>query len=153
MGLVLYFKEDDTFIAMTDSGDLTSPLTSIHDGKTGDIQTIQVYVRNDDTTLWFSNVKIQPVDLVDANPYGDVVYSETGWGVKLSQGAEEPTEGEWDDIEWGNQIDMANLGSNSGANTTTYLPFWYYITCPPNTDAKVKTDIVLNVSYTENSVV
>ncbi len=153
MGLQLYYKEDDGFVAITDSGDLTQPLTTVHDGKTGDEQTVQVYIRNDDVAKWFSNIIIKPVDLVDANPYGDVIYTETGWGVKLSAGAEEPTRGEWEDLDWGDSINIGDLGSDSSADTATYSPFWFLITCPPNTDAKIKTDIVLNVSYTENSVI
>jgi len=153
MGLKLYYKENDEFIAITESGDIESPLLTIHDGKTGDTLTVAVYLRNDDAAKWFSNIRINPVDLVDANPYGDIVYSETGWGIKLSQGAEEPSVGEWDDIDWGDTISMADVGSDSTEDVATYYPFWYLITCPPNTNAKIKTDIVLNVSYTENSVV
>lgn len=153
MGLGLYYKENDEFKAITDSGDLTQPLQTIHDGKSGDTQTVQVYLRNDSVSKWFSNIKIKPVDLEDANPYGDIIYSETGWGVKLSAGSEEPTESEWDDIEWGNEIDMGDIGSDDAADTAAYYPFWYLITCPPNTDAKIKTDIVLNVAYTENAVI
>jgi hypothetical protein len=153
MGLHLYYKEDDGFVEITDTGDLTQPLTTVHDGKTGDIQTVQVYLRNDDSSKWFSNVVIKPVDLVDANPYGDIIYTETGWGVKLSKGSEEPTKGEWEDIDWGDSINMDDIGADIGADIATYYPFWFLITCPPNTDAKIKTDIVLNVAYTENSVI
>lgn len=153
MGLHLYYKKDDLFITITNLGDLTQPLTTVHDGKTGDTQTVQVYLRNNDETKWFSNIVIKPVDLEDADPYGDVIYTETGWGVKLSAGSNEPTRGQWDDIDWGNSISMSDIGSDSDYDTATFYPFWFLITCPPNTDAKIKTDIVLNVSYTENAVI
>lgn len=154
MGLVIYYKDDDDqFVDVTIDGDLDSPIQTIHDGKTGDIKTVQLYLRNDDATKWFSNIYIQPFDLEDANPYGDVIYNETGWGVKLSPGAAQPTTGEWDDIDWGRYIIMSDIGSDSSADTTTYYPFWYLITCPPNEDVKIKTDIVLKVSYTENAVI
>ena len=153
MGLGLYFKKDDVFYAITSVGDLTQPLTTIHDGKTGDTQTVQVYIRNNDSSKWFSNIIIKPVDLIDANPYGDIIYTETGWGVKLNNGSEEPTQSEWEDIEWGNEINVDDIGTNLLANTTAYYPFWFLITCPPNTNAKIKTDIVLDVAYTENSVI
>jgi len=153
MGLKLYYKEDDIFKEITLSGDLNSPLATVHDGKTGDTKTVQVYLRNDDSAKWFSNIIIKPVDLVDANPFGDIYYTETGWGVKLNPGSEEPTLGEWDDIAWGKEIDMEDIGSDDLADTTTYYPFWFLITCPPNTNATIKSDIVLDVSYTENSVV
>jgi len=153
MGLKLYYKEDDIFKEITLVGDLTDPLATVHDGRTGDTQTAQVYLRNDDASKWFSNIVIASVDLVDANPYGDVIYTETGWGVKLSPGSEEPTSSEWNDIAWGNEIDMGDIGSDDGADTATYYPFWYLITCPPNTNAVIKNDIVLDVYSTENSVV
>jgi len=153
MGLNLYYKEDDVFYPITHTGDATQPLATVHDGKTGDTQTLQVYLRNDDNTKWFSNIVIRPIDLVDANPYGDIIYTETGWGVKLYSSIEEPTESEWEDIEWGESIEMDNIGSASLANTAAYYPFWYLITCPPNINAKIKTDIVLNTAYTENAVI
>jgi hypothetical protein len=154
MTLSLYYKnENDQFIAVSSGDDISSPITTIHNGKTGDIKTMQLFLRNDDATKWFSNIIIKPIDLVDANPNGDIYYSETGWGVKLSSGSSEPSTGEWEEIIWGEQISMDDIGEDAGADTTTYFPFWYYITCPPNEDVSIKTDIVLNVSYTENSVI
>jgi hypothetical protein len=150
--LAIYRKDGDSFTEITTSGDLTEPIVTAHDGQTGGVVTLQLYLRNDESTLWYSNVTIRPVDLVEAYPYGDVAYTETGWGVKLSQGSDEPTTAEWEDIEWGNTIDMPDVGSSSLANTTTYSPFWYLISCPPNLDAITKTDIVLRTSWTENAV-
>lgn len=153
MSLELYYKENDQFVAITKDTDLTNPLIVIHNGKTGDTITTQLYIRNTDNTKWYSNIIIRPVDLVDADPYGDIIYTETGWGVKLSQGSEEPTTGEWEDISWGDSITIPNIGSDATSDITTYSPFWYLESCPPNTDAQIKTDIVVNVSYTENAVI
>jgi hypothetical protein len=152
MGLKLYNKKDDVFYEIS-SDDMTNPVTTVHDGRTGDTQTVQLFIRNDDITKWFSNIEISSLDLVDANPYGDVYFSETGWGVKLSSSELEPNEDEWTDISWGNRIMISAIGADTGADTTTYYPFWYLVTCPPNTNAIIKEDIVLNVSYTENSVI
>ena len=152
MALGIYIKEDDTFFLVSSADDLDSPLTTTHDGKRGDTKTLQLYVRNDDVTKWYSNIVITPVDLIDANPYGDVAYDETGWGVKLNQGSEEPTQGEWENVDWGDAIDMADVGADSGYDIATYYPLWYLISCPPNTDAQTKTDIVLDLAYTENAV-
>jgi hypothetical protein len=154
MGLKLYYKDtEDQFVEISTDDDLSSPLMNVHDGKTGDIVTTQLYLRNDDAAKWFSNIIVQPVDLVDPDPYGDIAYSETGWGIKLSAGAAEPTSGEWEDIDWGNQINMSDIGSDLAADTTTYFPLWHLVTCPPNTEAQVKTDLVVNVGYTENAVI
>jgi hypothetical protein len=153
MGLKLYYKNSlDAFVEASIGDDTSDPITTTHDGKNGDVATVDLYIRNDDVAKWFSNIIITPQDLIDAFPYGDVNYDETGWGVRLSAGGTEPTEAEWEDINWGEVIIMENVGSNDSADTTTYFPFWYLITCPPNTDAENKEDIILRVDYTENVV-
>ena len=153
MSLGVYFKDSGGSYSLATTGtDLTNPVTTTHDGKDGDIQTICLYIRNDDSSKWYSNIRITPVDLEDANPYGDVAYSETGWGVKLNEGGTEPTESEWDDIDWGEYVNMDDIGSDSVGDDATYYPFWYLISCPPNTNAQNKTDVVLKVEYTENAV-
>jgi len=153
MGLKLYYKEEDKFVEITSGVDLDNPLVNIHNGRTGDTITKQIYLRNDDPLKWYSNITLKPKDLEDVNPYGDVVYTETGWGVKLSFGSAEPTVGEWDDMDWGDSISADNIGSDLSEDTTTYFPIWYLETCPPNTDAKIKEDVVIQVAFTENSVI
>ena len=153
MGLKLYYKNSlDVFVEASIGDDTSDPVTTTHDGKDGDVSVMDLYIRNDDAAKWYSNIIITPVDLIDAYPYGDVSYSETGWGVKLSPGGTEPTLAEWEDINWGEAISMENVGSDSAADTTTYFPLWYLISCPPNTDAQNKEDIILRVDYTENAV-
>lgn len=152
MSLKLYYKENDTFIEISLLGDLSSPLETIHNGKEGDTQIKQIFIKNDDSLLWYSNIIIKPKDLVDANPYGDIIYTETGWGIKLIYANSEPTEAEWEDTEWGTEILIDDIGSDDASDTLTYHSLWYLITCPPNVNAQVKSDIVLNISYTENAV-
>lgn len=154
MALKLYYKNSSgSFVEASTGNDMATPITTTHEGKTGDTKTLDLYIRNDDVSKWYSNITVLPVDLIDANPYGDVSYTETGWGVKLSKGATEPTENEWEDVNWGSQITMDNIGSDGAYDTTTYFPFWYLVSCPPNTNAQNKEDIVLQVDYTENAVI
>jgi len=148
----MYRKINDEYSEITYTSDLTNPVFTTHDGQVGGNVSLQLYLKNDESDEWYSNVRIQPVDLVDAYPYGDVVYSETGWGVKLSAGADEPTIAEWEDIAWGNTITMPDVGSTSAGDISTYFPFWYLISCPPNIEAITKTDIVLRTTWTENAV-
>jgi hypothetical protein len=145
MGLDIYYKKDNVYYPISKDNDFSNPFTTVHDGKTGDTKTNQLYVRNDDNSEWFSNIVITPDD-------GETVYTETGWGVKLSAGADEPTKGQWDDIAWGRAINMPDVGLDSVADIATYYPFWILVTCPPNTDAQIKTDIRLRVDWTENSI-
>lgn len=143
---------NDQYVEISRGTDLISPVSTVHDGRVGGNVYCQLYIRNDESTKWYSNIQIIPIDTVDAYPYGDVAYTETGWGVKLSAGAQEPSLAEWEDIAWGNTINMSNIGSASLADTTTYFPFWYMITCPPNELAKTKVDINLRVLRTNNSI-
>lgn len=154
MALEVYFRDSDDALSLATVGtDLTNPITTTHDGKEGDEKATLLYLRNNDATKWYSNIVITPVDLIDADPYGDIAYSETGWGVKLSEGGTEPTEAEWDDLDWGEATSMSDVGSDSIGDSTTYAPFWYFISCPPNTNAQNKTDIVFKVEFTENTVI
>jgi hypothetical protein len=153
MALKLYFRDSNSvYSEVTSGGDFTNPITTTHDGKNGDTKTVCLYLRNDNASLWYSNIEILPVDILGADPYGDVGYEETGWGVKLSSEESELTSAEWNDIDWGTYISMDDVGSSGSGDSTTYTPFWYLISCPPNTDAQNKSDIILRVSYTENAV-
>jgi hypothetical protein len=153
MTLGLYYRNTSgSYVAVSTAPDLSSPITTTHDGKNGDVKTVLLYIRNDNAALWYSNIRIRPIDTLEAYPYGDVIFTETGWGIKLSSGGTAPTASEWDDILWGNELSMDNIGTNSLGNTTTYYPFYYYIVSPPNIPAANKTDIQLDVRYTENSV-
>lgn len=151
--LSIYYKDSEgAYIQVSKGSDLSSPIITNHNGQSSTVVTLPLYLRNDESTRWYSNIRILPFDLEDANPYGDVAYDETGWGVKLSTGGTEPTNAEWEDINWGEEISMSDIGSDSLGDTTTYYPFYYLITSPPNVDAQNKLDITLKTSYTENAV-
>jgi len=142
--LNIYYKdsEGDYILVSTDSS-ITSPVKTSHDGKNGTTALKLLYLRNNKSTNYYTDITISPLDLVDPTPYGDLSYTETGWGVKLSKGGTELSEAEWDNIEWGEGIDMDDVGSSSLGDTTTYYPFWFLVSSPPNTTAQIKTDIAL----------
>jgi len=153
MSLGIYFRDSAGAMSLVTNGsDSSNPVTTIHDGKNGDTISVVLYLRNDNITKWYSNITIVPVDLVDTDPYGDVIYTETGWGVKVNKGGDEPTDAEWGDVDWGDDANMDDVGSNVAGDSTTYFPFWYLISCPPNENAQNKSDIVLQVNHTENAV-
>ena len=154
MSLKLYYKNSSGSYVEVSSGDtITSPIPTTHDAKNGDTKVTCLYLHNDGTsTKWYSNIAIRPDDIDKVDSYSDVAYDETGWGIRLSPGSTEPTDSEWDDIDWGSDASMSDVGSDSAADVATYYPVWYLITCPPNTDAQNKTDIILKVLYTENAV-
>lgn len=152
MGLKLYYKYNDQYVEVSSGGLFTDPVPTVHDGKTGDIITTQLFLRNDDANLWYSNITVRGYDLTETVDKNDVNYTSTGWGVKLSAEELEPTLAGWNGTDWGNTISIQNIGSTSGSDVSTYVPFWRLLTCPPYTEAQVKRNISLRVEYTENAV-
>jgi hypothetical protein len=152
MGLKLYFRRNDEYIEVSSSSAFTSPILSVHDGKDGDIVSTQLFLRNDDSNLYFTNIVIWPYDLTNTVNKDDTDYESTGWGTKLSVGSEEPTTAAWGNINWGDSIDMSDIGASGSSDTSTYYPFWRLLTCPPHTNAQIKRNLVIRVEYTENAV-
>ena len=152
MGLKLYYKENDVYIEVSSGGVQTSPISTVHNGKDGDISSVQLFLRNDDSALWYSNIIVRPYDLTAQVNKDDTEYSSTGWGIKLSVGSEEPTQSGWNAITWGASIDMADIGASGNPDISTYYPLWELITCPPYTDAQIKQNLSIRVEYTENAV-
>jgi hypothetical protein len=151
--LRIYYKNsEDAYVPVSIGNDISSPIDTVHDGKMGTTTSVLLYLRNNDSSKYYTNIRIFPTDLEETNSYSDVMYDETGWGVKLSAGGTEPSEAEWENIDWGNEIQMSNIGTSSVGNTTTYYPFWYLISSPPNLDAQAKIDIALTTYYTDNAV-
>lgn len=152
MGLMLYYKENDQYLLISQNSIGGLPVSTTHDGKTGDIHSRQLFIRNDDVDLWFSNIQVIPYDKTATDIKDDTDYISTGWGVKLASTEDEPTTSAWLDIDWADAIMMDDIGSIGSYDVTTYFPFWYQITCPPNIDAQTKSNISIRVAYTENAV-
>ena len=152
MALKLYYKEGDVYTEVSSASAHTSPITSVHDGKTGDVISTQLFLRNDDTALWYSNIVIRPYDLTSEVDKDDTDYESTGWGTKLSEGDNEPTSAAWNNIDWGDYIEMSDIGEDGLYDTSTYYSFWRLLTCPPYTQAQIKRNLSVRVEYTENAV-
>ena len=59
MVLKLYYKNSSgSYVAVSEDDTLTAPISTTHDGKNGDIKTTVLYLRNDDSSLWFSDIEI-----------------------------------------------------------------------------------------------
>ena len=112
-----------------------------HDGVSGESVEMLVYLRNDTTQRYYTNIQVWPYDT--ETPDDTLGIYGTGWGVKLSAGARQPTPAEWDNILAGDTINMPNIGSSERANTTDYYPFWVKITSPGNLPAQTKESIQL----------
>ena len=144
MSLAIY-DEDRIKIA-----DFANVITSSHNGTLGEAVDILLYLRNDDPNLYYQAINVSFQDNSGADDL--LGPSGTGWGVKVSATARRPTVREWDAISYDNTGSLANIGSTSQADTSTYSPFWIRVVAPGNTPAQVKADISLLVSATEHLV-
>jgi hypothetical protein len=131
------------------AGDGLLPVTTTHDGYLGEVVETQLFVRNDDVTEWYEDIRITPVCLDSPS---DIIGTATGHGVKLRAGSTQPTEAEWTAIDYADYIDLDDIGTGSQGDTSTYLPFWYRVECPAGAPADNKENIVLRLSRTANPV-
>lgn len=146
-GLLLYRDAgSSTYVAYTPG---STYIETTHDCELGETQELQLFLRNDDNSLYFTDISIRAESLTSLN---DVIGVETGWGVKLYSGATQPTEAEWEIIDYGNSISMTDIGATSSPDTTTYLPLWFRIECPAGITPTIKENIALHVEYESASV-
>src|SRR5579863_6611089 len=90
MGLNIY-SQASSGSAYSAGGTFTAPLTIIQDGKYGGITQKLMYVRNNDSTLWFSGTTLQVTDTIDPT----LVNGTQNITWKLSAGNTQPTDAQW----------------------------------------------------------
>lgn len=145
MGLGLY-SQPSIDAAFSDN----SPFTLTFDGKSGGSLEKCVYLRNDDTTKYYTSIQVQVVD-----SSGDNIVDGTkqGWEWRLKESDLPLMVDEWDEIEPGNTIVMSSdLGSSIKADTVTYLPIWVRVMVPGNQRIQVIDDIVFRIGATESLI-
>lgn len=149
MPLGIYEKvAESRYVAYSNDGDQTNPVTTSHDGRNGDTFEIQLYLKSDDSHT-YTNISIKPISKTSDDDIGLGSNSGTsGWGVKLLENpSHTPTENDWDSVEYGEQIDYAS--SVSIASNTTIIPFWYRIESPRGINVQNKNNIALQLLYTD----
>lgn len=134
--------------AFSIDGSFDNPLLLAFDGVTGGIINKRYYVRNDDNTLWYSSIVIQPIYTSGDN----IAEGANGFAWKLIAGDDQPLEEQWSLLAPGNSISIPNIGSPSGGDISTYEPFWLRIIVPRGAPIKSHQGIVLNISGTATLV-
>lgn len=121
------------------------PLRMTHDGKLGGSYEQLIYIKNDDATLYYTNVSLSPV----SSNYDDIAseWGETGFGLKLLYGERRPTETEWDQVKSGEAIMLPDIGTTDAADIANYFPVWVRTVCPGLTPAQIKTNLSIKLSY------
>lgn len=125
------------------------PITTTHDGVLGEVVEMKLFIRNDDPTEYYENISVYPVSMTTPD---DTIGTATGFGVKLNAGNIQPTEAEWDAIDYANTISLDNIGSVGLGDTSTYLPFWFRMEVPSGASVNNKENIVLRVPYTASAI-
>lgn len=126
-----------------------SPLRTFHDGHLGGSQEKLIYLRNDDSAKYYTNITVH----LEVDSYEDFgPFGTTGWGVKYIYGERRPTEAEWDEVRAGDAIAIPDIGDTSLADTFTYHPIWVRVYCPGGEPAQIRENQTIKVFYFERNV-
>ena len=147
MGIGIYELADPSS-ELSNDGLFGNPFVTTFDGITGGTINKKIYVRNDNTTYYYTGITVQPVYLSGTN----IINSSDGFSWKLVAGDEEPLEEQWDLVSAGNSINIPSIGESGTGDNTTYEPFWVRIVVPKGAPVKSYSGIKLRLSFTENLV-
>lgn len=131
--------------------DASSPFTITFDGRIGGAQDRIIYVRNDDTARWYSDIQIQPV--YSGSGTNIVNGERTGWRWKLIEKDVPPTGDEWSQVAPGVVLSLSSdIGSSLLADIVTFLPVWVRAVVPSGQRIQAITDVVLRLTSTEGLI-
>jgi hypothetical protein len=139
-------------VALTQVVDGENLYTTEHHGVLGESMEKLAYIRNDDPGSYYVSVQVWAQDT--GSPDSTLGVYGNGWGVKLSEGARQPTPDEWEEVIAGDAITLSDIGTSALADTSNYHPFWMKVTTPGNLPAQSKTSIKLyyrGISYVVGS--
>lgn len=117
-------------------------ITTTHDAVLGDTVITKLFIRSDTSLEWYGDVSVECVSVVSPS---EVNGTSTGHGMKLIAGSTQPTEGDWDSTDYGNSIDLSDIGDTDGGDSNTYLPFWVRVECPPGAKADNRENTLLRL--------
>lgn len=130
--------------------DSSNPFTITFDGRIGGSIDKKLYIRNDDSSFWYDEIKVQPVDLIAPDL---VDGSELNHTWKLMEKDISPTTEEWALITAGNQLSFSdNIGTADIGDIITFIPFWVRVKTPRRLSVQTITDIVLRIDARKNLV-
>lgn len=136
-GLALYEKPGGIPFSYNDLP-TTKPFRITMNGLTGGCLVRQVFLRNDNPSLYYTDVSISIVDASE----GDLYTLQDNWSWKLIYSIHEPTPEEWDQVAKNNSLSFASIGTTSLADTFSYFPIW--IQC--NVPAGLREQNILDLS-------
>ena len=121
------------------------PMRSFHNGHVGDAHEQLFFIRNQNPSKYYTNVKVTPIFTGGYTDDGE--FGSSGWGIKLMYGKRQPTNQEWDMIDSGASIFIPDIGTCEAADTFTNHPVWVRIYCPGGEDAQIRENMQLDITY------
>ena len=128
----------------------TNPFTVTFDGRLGGKLAKKVYLRNDNTARWYSDISITPRDTSGINIVNGSI---SGYEWKVLEKDVAPTLEEWELEAAGDTLDVgSSIGSSIFGDIITYLPIWIMVQIPRGQAVQNIIDVVLRIEATENVV-
>jgi hypothetical protein len=124
-------------------------ISTSHNGFTGEAFITKIQLTNKDEDKWYSGIVVK-VDMGSELP-SNSLFSTTGWSVKFLVQDSEPTELEWSRAALNTEAQVPDLGSLTGADTSSIKSIWIRVFCPGNTAPQVKRNINIIIDYVENT--
>ena len=149
MSLKIY-EETNPQSVFTIAGSFLNPVALSFNGALGEVVEVRYFVRNDDETLYYTSIEVQPIDGGDGIVNGSGVTEGYNW--KLKVGDQKPSESEWATITAGASISLSDIGSAAAGDAATYLPFWIRINIPQDAPVASYQGVQLRISAQENVV-
>lgn len=138
-----------SYRSISTNGAQTYPLTTKHDGFNGETVEKKLFLRNDDSTVYYLAVTVIPQSTdSDIVITGDSV---DNWIVKLYEGDSRPNTAQWAGVIAGDPLVIGGIGGSNNSDTD-YHPFWIMIYVPKGTRVQNTTAIRLHVTYSEATV-
>jgi len=150
IGLFEYDEDNSQYNQVSEDGLHTSPIQSSHNGTNGEIVEKKMFLKNDDSNFYYTDIKIQAVPARKVK-VGDINYPEAFVGFKIIVQDDQPSENEWLAIRSGNEADVVDIGTSSSGDTS-YKPLWIQISIPTGTRVQTIRDISISLELEENPV-
>lgn len=131
--------------------DALNPFTLTFSGITGGAIDKQIFLRNSNSGLYYTNISIRARDTYPT--YDRTALNPAGYSWKLSNKSTGLTVEEWEQIQPGNTLSLSqSLGSSGNPDIVTYLPIWVRVSIPRGQRIQTIKEIVFRIQAKEYSI-
>lgn len=142
-GLAFYPK--DKYETPLSWDDATNPLRMSFDGLLGGSIVKRIFLHNDDSSVYYTNITVSFVDATGLYTVGD-------WSWKLISSIHEPVPEEWIETSEQNTLSLSDIGSSVSSDVSSFVSVWVRCSIPAGLLAQNVTGLVLRISCDKNLV-